>query len=166
MAGDRRDEKDFCSQHLGFVEKITRTQTQIESINKGQDDLYKKYDSLNKDFGELSGLVRGAIPEAQDRIKKLFNLYEAKEEEDSIYHEQVKQMTREMEGVQEGLSQAAHKEQVNEVEKRLKEAIANKATMESLENCYRWVKYGFVGLASTLFLGILYGILRAVKVIP
>lgn len=166
MAGDRREDKEFCPQHFDFVEKITRAQTQVESISKAQDDLFKKYDDLNKNFSELKGLVSGAVPEAQDRIKKLFNLFETKEEEDNIYHEQVKQVTRDMEGVQENLQKTAAKEHVIEIEKRLREDINNKATKESLVNCYRWVKYGFVGLVSTLFLGILYGILRAVKVIP
>lgn len=130
-----------CSHHTAFAEKIATHNAKIEELERDYKELNQKYVASLEKIAKLEGFYI-LVPQALTTVDRLQSKMERVEETANVYNRQLRDLTHTNED--------------------LRKSLDTKASEESMANCYRWVKGGFVAVAAIA----LYEFLKKAGVIP
>jgi hypothetical protein len=152
---------EFCSQHIDLVREIERCKTKLDELDRSNEANWKRTDETADKVRELKGAFDSTMPLLRGSIDKLLAQKKIDPDEAEMYFAKIRHMSSKANAIEAALEKVLTREQV---EKKIKEAVENLATKESVKNCYTWVKVGFASLAGSVFLFILYFVLKALGV--
>lgn len=128
-----RDTSAFCSQHMECVQTITRSEAQVEELQKEKVRDAEKIRDLEHKVAHLSGFYEGAVPKLQADVSRMFQLSDERNEQAQVYNGQVRALAQKVQDVN------------NDVTFGLDRKADKQLTENKLRNLQRWVYVGFVG---------------------
>lgn len=144
---------EFCQNHVAMAERLAKLEIRDSDQQASIIEMKKRLESLGDKVVVLGGIADHGIPTLTEGLKHLRDRLEEKSETWDLYTGQIGEIVTTLEELN------AKKEELTQVTTVLEVAMASlqivveaKASVESVTNCYRWVKGGFVAAAVALLL--------------
>jgi peptidoglycan hydrolase CwlO-like protein len=131
----------FDAHQVEVATKIARIETQVEEIKRQQQEHDGDIAKQNTEIARITGLYEGAIPDMQQKLEKVKDHLDSRDETAQIYYNQIREMSSDFEQM------SAHC-------KELKAAISALATkselQESSKHIMLFVKLGWLAVGAAL----------------
>lgn len=136
----------FDAHQVEVVTKITRTSTQVEEIQRQQLEHDKSIDMQNAEIARLRGICEGSIPVIQQKLEKIQDMFETRDETAQIYYNQIREMSADFEEMSESL---------RKTNKYVDESMVTKNELrESTKYVMLFVKFGWLSIGTALLVAV------------